>query len=51
MERHWGDEDGAEADGWLDEPCAARAPPVMLWVISLRPAFMLSILAGVVCGC
>jgi hypothetical protein len=32
----------------LDLPCAARAPPVMLWVISLRPGFMFNILAGVV---
>jgi hypothetical protein len=29
-------------------PCAARAPPVMLWVISLRPGFMFNIFAGVV---
>lgn len=30
-------------------PCAARAPPVMLCVISLSPGLLLSIFAGVVC--
>jgi len=29
-------------------PCAAKAPPVILCVISLRPGFMPNILAGVV---
>lgn len=30
-------------------PWAAKAPPVMLCVISFRPGFIPSILAGVVC--
>ena len=30
-------------------PCAIIDPPVMLWVMSLSPGFMLSIFAGVVC--
>lgn len=35
--------------GLCRSPCAIMEPPVMLWVMSLSPGFMLSIFAGVVC--
>lgn len=31
-------------------PCAASAPPVILWQISRRPGFAFNIFAGVVCS-
>lgn len=38
----------AEMENDESVPCAARAPPVMLCVISFRPGFKPSIFAGVV---